>query len=169
MLVQKMRNLSGNLANGPGVNPAIRNIFAFLGRCAHCHSTMMVSSRSGKHRYLVCRKVHLKAGCHFQTVRYNEIEDTVVKRFDAVANKSLPSGALVIQARLDRIRALLALPVLDRTATNTAMRMILESVLIHPEDCRQTFNWKHGGTSIIESAFTSTKSRQLTYGLSYFA
>ncbi|WP_297490498.1 recombinase family protein [Acidocella sp.] len=159
MRVQETRISPENLAKGTWVNPPIRNILAYLGQCSHCQSAMIISSRSGKTRYLVCRKVYLKAGCQFRTVRYHEVEDTIKQRLHAVLIESFPRKSLATQASLDRVKSLMASPVLDLTAANTALRTIIKSVFIHPDDGKLSFNWKHGGTTVIESAFVPTTIR----------
>jgi DNA invertase Pin-like site-specific DNA recombinase len=148
------------LVGGLHLDQPIKNILANLGKCADCHSAMITNSFSGNSRYLICRQVHVKAGCQFRTVRYEEIENTIIERFNSLLEDPAIFNPVSLQSRVDRIKGILRAPDLNRPAANTALRSVLSSVLIHTNDGKLTFNWKHGGTSIIESAFGPVRRRR---------
>jgi DNA invertase Pin-like site-specific DNA recombinase len=147
------------LEGGLHLDHPIKNILANLGKCAHCHSAMITNSFSGNIRYLICRQVHVKAGCQFRTVRYHEIENIIIERFSSLSEDPAIFNAVSLQSRLDRIKGILGSSDLDRTAANTALRSVLSSVLIHPNDGKLTFNWKHGGASTVDAAFAMVYGR----------
>ena len=103
--VQTLRRSSdlANFGNRHRTFP-LYNIFGSLSRCSLCGSAMIFSARARGARYLVCRRVYLKAGCEFRTVKYHELENTLVRRFPNIISMSMQSMTLVVRQRFDMVQ-----------------------------------------------------------------
>ncbi len=65
----------------------------------------------------------------------------------------------IIEHRLRDLQAVLHAPELNRQALNAALRVLMEDVVIYPNDGIVTFSWRHGGHSTIAFAFTTAEER----------
>lgn len=138
------------------------NIFGKLSRCALCGSAMVYCARTGRTRYLLCRRVNLKAGCEYGTVRYHDLEDSVRRVFSLIISEQAESMVPVVRQRFNTVQDLLQLPVVNRPALNAGLRAISKSVEINPFELTLKFNWKHGTSSVIEAAFKPIEARERT-------
>jgi DNA invertase Pin-like site-specific DNA recombinase len=158
--VQKNRSKRYNFLKGVNKDTPVANILARLSRCSSCGSALVFNSHAGPTRYMLCKRVSLKAGCHFRTVRYNEIENSVSNAFNGKLFSKSAVRSQFDQRRLGEIKDLLKSSLLDRSVMNRLMRSLFSSITVDIEFCKITFNWKNGDVNVMESAFTNVHNRK---------
>ncbi len=135
----------------------ISNIFARLGRCVYCQNMMTYNARSLKTKYYICRNAQLRAGCSHNSVRYKDVEDSIIKKLPKLLNSPALMAFPRIASVKSALKALLIAKDLNRPEINRLLLSVLISVVFHFEKRQLILNWKHGGTSLIDEAFSEVK------------
>jgi DNA invertase Pin-like site-specific DNA recombinase len=68
----------------------ITSIVAGVARCVHCGDSMIRVSK-GHYVYVVCARAHMKAGCKYQAVHYQEVENALRDNANALVDEA-PRG-----------------------------------------------------------------------------
>lgn len=77
-------------ARGRNADVAPKSIFAGVMKCARCGGTITRISK-GEYVYLVCAKAHAKAGCKYEAVPYQMLEQRFVEVADGIIDEA-PRG-----------------------------------------------------------------------------
>ncbi len=142
-----------------GAMPAY-NIIGRLSSCVFCGRSMVLVSKSDRGHYLICKTAYSAAGCRFRSIRYSEVEYTIINRLA----RAIPHGLFpqhgVYARRLAEFQALVSAGTLDRQALNLALRNLAEEAWLDPDRGTMRFDWKGGGSSELLEAFTPATERE---------
>ncbi len=144
----------------PIVNP-----LGWLTRCSDCLGPMMLTSPSRVERYLICRTAHLKAGCVFHSVRFDELDHTIFAKLASVIQEYQQRSVNLSKSKVSEIIAILNAAKPDRALLNKRLRSVILSVLIFRSEGHLIINWKDGGVSEIKSAFRPASERNSRFKL----
>ena len=61
---------------GRHANAQVTSVVAGVAQCSHCGGSMTRVSK-GRWRYVVCSKAHAKAGCKYQALKYEDVEQAL--------------------------------------------------------------------------------------------
>lgn len=86
-------------ARGRNAGSQVKSIIAGLGRCARCGSSAVRVSK-GKFVYVVCSAAHGRAGCTYDTIRYEDVEESFRTNLDVLEEAPRGDATKEIEEKL---------------------------------------------------------------------
>lgn len=133
------------------------NIIGRIGRCPHCYASLSRISISSHASYLVCRAAYMNMGCHYETVRYAEVENSIFLELRNELNGGRFSKRGMTKSVIAQFDAILNAHQIDRPALNKLLILVLHSVIVLRDRRMIQLDWKNGTKSLIRDAFTLLK------------
>ena len=158
--VQKVRDAAVSIQRKQQAGMPAYNIIGRLARCSLCDSSMMLVSKAKRGHYLVCRQAYAKIGCSYRSIRYSEVEASIVSGLPSLLPFCRFPSFHTVQRHVDVAYRALGSPDLDRPTLNSSLRELTKFVTLFPDDGKLSFNWKHGHQAQIDCAFTSAVKRE---------
>ena len=143
----------------------IRNIIGGLTSCGHCGSPMMLSTAPKRLYYLVCRRVEYRAGCIPRSVRYGEVERSVLSNVISMVSGGRGKHPIITDSLSETLRQMFHQEQLDRPEINKVLKSIIERIVVFPERGEAVLKWRRGGESVLHGAFTPTTKRWNRYSM----
>lgn len=123
---------------GRHANKTMRSVLSGLARCPACNSTMTRVTKGngskGGHPFLICTRAKTGAGCQYHAVRYEVVEQTILKSYesilgdmpspDASIERALRDAEATVSDLADRLDGLMRL--LERRPSDTLARRVAE-------------------------------------------
>ncbi|HEX7119314.1 MAG TPA: recombinase family protein [Longimicrobiales bacterium] len=103
--VQAMRSGGRSPRRGRHAHSEVRNLFGGLCKCGRCGGTVVRVDKGRGKVYLVCAKAKAGAGCTYESIPYQQVEDLFVKAAPKILHNAplSPEGDDGISEDLDRI------------------------------------------------------------------
>ena len=158
--VQKVRDAATSARRRKQAGMPAYNIIGRLARCSLCGNSMMLVSKSERGHYLVCRQAYGRIGCSFRSIRYAEVEASIICGLPSLLPLCRFPPSHTVQRHVDVTYRALGAPKLDRPALNASLRQLTKSVTLFPDEGMLCFVWKHGHQAQIDYAFTSATKRE---------
>lgn len=131
----------------------VYNLIGRFGRCSLCGNSMALVSKTERWHYLMCRAAHGRLSCTAINVRYNEVESALVRHLDGIIYHLMSFASETVKKRLDSLRVLIRDPDLNRPAINSALLVLLNSVIVYQLQGKLRLNWKHCDATVVNTAF----------------
>jgi hypothetical protein len=151
------------------VRATTRNVVAGVGQCVRCGCHLKLVSKGLKYRYLVCSRALAGPGCPYISVRHELVECalmqdgphwrpdqsillTTMSRETMVPTDDQKNFE-VVASRLDRLHSARREGCV--WAFNAALRMLLNHIIIDPENRTLELFWRYGAVTI--TSFVRTR------------
>ena len=154
--VGELRKAANNRLNRKSPYP-LTNITGRLLRCSSCGGAVSRASKSEHGEYFACMAALMGFGCQRKSVRYAEVEQSVIGFFKTQIQQNCLTSFPTARRPIAELNCVLHADELDRPRANKLLRSLLTSIEVFASSGVLRFHWRHGGSIRLQNAFTLLK------------